>query len=138
MTLPCGCCNSAEPLTPVAVANRPGLSALVYRAGTYSSFFQTMLTRLSSPDYPALAALQTREPDDPAIALIDAWAIVADVLTFYQERIANESYLRTAIERRSILELARLVGYTLRPGVAASAYLAYTVDPNSTSTIAAG
>ncbi len=34
-------------------------------------------------------------------------AALADVLTFYQERIANEGYLRTATERRSILELAR-------------------------------
>ncbi|HWO26260.1 MAG TPA: putative baseplate assembly protein [Kofleriaceae bacterium] len=53
---------------------------------------------------------------------------MADVLTFYQERIANEGYLRTATERRSVLELARLVGYVLRPGVAATVYLAYTVD----------
>ena len=45
------------------------------------------------------------------IALLDAWATVGDVLTFYQERIANEGYLRTATERRSVLELARLVGY---------------------------
>jgi homeodomain-containing protein len=95
MTLPCGCCNGAEPVTPIAIANRPGLSALAYRAGTYASFFETMMARLSNPDFPTLAALQTREPDDPAIALIDAWAIVADVLTFYQERIANEGYLRT-------------------------------------------
>ena len=138
MTLPCGCCSGSTPLTPLSVANRPGLSALVYRAGTYASFFETMIARLSSPDFPALAALQTGDADDPAIALVDAWAIVADVLTFYQERIANEGYLRTAIERRSILELARLVGYALRPGVAATAYLAYTVDPNSTSTISAG
>jgi len=50
------------------------------------------------------------------------------VLTFYQERIANEGYLGTATERRSILELARLVGYELRPGVAASVYLAYVLD----------
>ncbi|HYK20810.1 MAG TPA: hypothetical protein VEV42_08755, partial [Pyrinomonadaceae bacterium] len=64
----------------------------------------------------------------PAIALLDAWATIGDVLTFYQERIANEGYLRTAIERRSVLELARLIGYSLRPGVAASAYLAYTLD----------
>ena len=49
----------------------------------------------------------------------------ADVLTFYQERIANEGFLRTATERRSILELARLIGYELNPGVAASVYLAY-------------
>ena len=54
-----------------------------------------------------------------------------DVLTFYQERIANEGYLRTATERRSILELARLVGYSLRPGVAATAYLAYTIDKDT-------
>ena len=53
---------------------------------------------------------------------------MADVLTFYQERIANESCLRTATERRSILELARLIGYTLRPGVASTVYLAYTLD----------
>ena len=53
---------------------------------------------------------------------------MADVLTFYQERIANESYLRTATERRSLLELARLIGYELRPGVAASTYLAFTLE----------
>ena len=45
-----------------------------------------------------------------------------DVLTFYQERIANEGYLRTATERRSMLELARAIGYELSPGVAASTY----------------
>src|SRR5262249_38115846 len=58
----------------------------------------------------------------------DAWATVADVLTFYQERIANESYLRTATERLSALELARLIGYELRPGVAANTYLAFTLE----------
>ena len=62
--------------------------------------------------------------------MLDAWAAVADVLTFYQERIANEGYLRTATERRSVLELARLVGYQPRPGVASSVYLAYTLDDN--------
>jgi predicted phage baseplate assembly protein len=78
--------------------------------------------------------LTTRSPDDPSIALLDAWATVADVLTFYQERIANEGYLRTALERRSVLELARLVGYALRPGVAATVYLAYTIDEKFTDT----
>jgi hypothetical protein len=79
--------------------------------------------------YP-LSGLTTRAANDPSLALLDAWATVGHVLTFYQERIANEGYLRTATERRSILELARLVGYTLRPGVAATGYLAYTIDTN--------
>jgi hypothetical protein len=90
-----------------------------------------MQARLSSTDYPELARLRTREKTDSAIALLDAWAIVGDVLTFYQERIANEGYLRTATERRSILELARLVGYALRPGVASTVYLAYTIEQDS-------
>src|SRR5260221_13654608 len=78
--------------------------------------------------------LTTRDVSDPSIAMLDAWATVADVLTFYQERIANEGYLRTATERRSILELARLVGYNLRPGVSASVYLAYTLEDGAAET----
>ncbi len=124
----CGCCEGLEPLTPLATANRPGLDALAYRAGTHATFLETMKARLSAGEYPALRGLSTRAADDPSLALLDAWATVADVLTFYQERIANEGYLRTATERRSILELARLVGYVPRPGVAASVYLAFTLE----------
>jgi predicted phage baseplate assembly protein len=90
-----------------------------------------MLARLGDLDLDGahpLAALRARTGDDASIALLDAWAVVADVLTFYQERIANEGYLRTATERRSLVELARLVGYRLRPGVAADAHLAYLLD----------
>ncbi|MEM6354043.1 MAG: putative baseplate assembly protein, partial [Cyanobacteria bacterium P01_D01_bin.14] len=126
----CDCCQGLDALTPLATANRPGLTALHYRVGTHATFLKTMLARLSSQDLPALAALRTRDPRDPAIALLDAWATVADVLTFYQERIANEGYLRTATERRSILELAQLVDYQLRPGVASSVYLAFTMEPD--------
>src|SRR5260221_4388954 len=153
----CGCCEGTEKLTPVSIANRPGLSALAYRTGAHGSFLETMKARLSTlgithadiglplnkpdeqdtPNYP-LQGLTTRSADDPAIAMLDAWATVADVLTFYQERIANEGYVRTATERRSLLELGRLVGYELRPGVAASTYLAYTIDPAAVAQIPAG
>ena len=82
--------------------------------------------------------MTTRSLDDPSIALLDAWAIVADVLTFYQERIANEGFLRTATERRSVLELARAIGYELNPGVAASAFLQFTVEEIIGSAAATG
>lgn len=136
----CGCCEGVESITPLPTANRPGLSKLVYRIGTHASFLETMMARLSSSDYPELSGLTTRDAADPSIALLDAWATVADVLTFYQERIGNEGYLRCATERRSILELARLVGYKLRPGVSSSVFLAYTIDENTKgeTTIPAG
>jgi predicted phage baseplate assembly protein len=127
----CNCCEGPSALTPAATANPPGLSKLAYRVGTHATFLQTMQARLSSVDYPVLPALRTRERSDPSIALLDAWSVLGDVLTFYQERIVNEGYLRTATERRSVLELARLVGYALQPGVAASVYLAYALDKDA-------
>ncbi|HEY0230043.1 MAG TPA: hypothetical protein VGC55_02225, partial [Dokdonella sp.] len=53
------------------------------------------------------------------------------MLSFYQDRIANEGYLRTSTERRSLIELGRLTGYALRPGVSASVYLAYDLDASA-------
>ena len=130
----CGCCAPGPSLN--TLFNRPGLSALAYRIGSYGIFLQRLLDEIHSvtiPDGPnqgakPLATLTTRALDDPSIALLDAWAVVADVLTFYEERIANEGFLRTATERRSVLELARAIGYELGPGVAASAYLQFTVE----------
>ncbi|MGH7512760.1 MAG: hypothetical protein ACREOQ_07550, partial [Gemmatimonadales bacterium] len=138
MSCTCGCCAGTEALTPQPVENRPGLSALRYRVGTHASFLTTMLARLSTADSAPLAELGTRDPADPAIALLDAWATIGGVLTFYQERIAQEGYLRTAVERRSLIELARLVGYAPRPGVSASAYLAFTLESGQAATVPAG
>jgi hypothetical protein len=85
-----------------------------------------------------LDRLTTRDPGDFTIALLDGWATVADVVSFYQERLVDEGYLRTATERRSVLELARLIGYEPRPGVAASVYLAFTLQDGHEVEIPAG
>ena len=118
-------------LTQNRLFNRPGLPELSYRISDYATVRSRLLARLSQrvPDRPiSLRQLTTRATDDPAIALMDACAVLVEVLTFYQERIANEGYLRTATERRSVLELARMVGYELDPGVAATTMVAFTVD----------
>jgi hypothetical protein len=101
---------------------------VAYRIGTHARFKERLLARLSSTDLPALQALGTRDDDDFLIALLDGWATVADVLTFYQERIANESFLRTATETRSLYHLAALIGYRPHPGVAATTYLAFDME----------
>jgi len=124
----CGCCEGLVRLTPALVANRPGLDRVSYRSGTYPDFKRTLLARVSGAQKAALEGLTTRDDDDFAIALLDVWALVCDVLTFYEERIANESYLRTATELLSIVELARLIDYRLQPGVAASTDIAFTME----------
>lgn len=129
----CGCggaCRGGhdERLAPAAVHNPPGRTALDYRVGEYGSFRAALLDRLASPAYPALQGLTVRTPDDPAIGLLEATAVLGDLLTFHSERIADEAYIRTANEHRSLVLLGRLVGHRPRPGVAAATHLAYTLE----------
>ncbi|GAA4022462.1 putative baseplate assembly protein [Streptomyces plumbiresistens] len=125
-----GACRGGhdERLAPAPPHNPPGRTALDYRVGEYGSFLAALLDRLASPAYPALSGLTVRTPDDPAIGLLDATAVLGDLLTFHSERIADEAYIRTANEHRSLVLLGRLVGHRPRPGVAASTYLAYTLE----------
>ncbi|MEM9302723.1 MAG: hypothetical protein AAGE01_11455, partial [Pseudomonadota bacterium] len=129
-----GPCGAADH-TPKRPDNRQGLQTLDYRITRQVDSFDRMLWRLPRLELPddaerrhPLAALRTRDLEDPTISLIDAYAVACDVLSFYSERIANEGYIGTATQRSSIAELARMIGYELGPGVAASAYLAFTVE----------
>lgn len=162
----CNCCSGVQPSTRRSVANAHGRSQLRYRVGQYGDFLQSMIAELgtmrialpdmsssqallggalpgqvtplaSLPENP-LIALTTRSHSDPTIAMLDAWSIVLHVMSFYSERIANEGYLRTATEFRSVLELARLVGYQPRPGVSATTHLAYLLEKDHALTIRAG
>ncbi len=120
--------STLDSLPGVHRINPPGLTRISYRAGTYTTVLQrlitTLMTQRDANGFPMLQ-LDTQAQENWVLGLLQAWALVADVLSFYQERIANEGYLRTATERRSLLELARAIGYELQPGVSASTYLAF-------------
>jgi len=121
----CGCCETPG-LGPLGLENRPSLDAISYRIGTQPVFKARMKVGIGARQ--ELAGLTSRDDSDPAMALVDAWACVLDVLTFYQERIANEGYLRTATETRSVYSLAAEIGYVPNPGVAADVMLAFQLD----------
>jgi hypothetical protein len=107
-----------------------------YRIGTFATFRKAIVDELSRT--PELAGLTSRESDDYTITAIELWSAVADVLTFYQERIANEAFLRTVTLRDSVLRLVRLIDYELRPGAAATTALAFTLEVGARALIAAG
>jgi len=105
--------------------NHPGLSSIRFRIGTYHDFKASMIARLSSTRYGPMAELTTRDADDFTLALIDAWAVICDLVTFYSQQWMNESFLPTAQEMLSLHELAALTGYAPHPGAAASADLRF-------------
>jgi hypothetical protein len=69
---------------------------------------------------------------------IELWAYLADILTFYQERIANEAYLGTATQRSSAVRLARLIDYKPGPGAAASGVAAFSAAKGKVVAVPAG
>jgi uncharacterized phage protein gp47/JayE len=129
----CDCSRCSKPETGLLAPprNRAGLDAVKARIGDYGAFFTDAKHRLSSHESPNLQALGTRDQNDPTIALLDAWSVAADVLTFYRERLTQEAYLRTAIDEFSLRELANMVGFKPRPGIAATVHLAYLLDSSA-------
>jgi hypothetical protein len=130
----CGCAEADAPEAPAGVFNRPALPAIAWRIGRFAGFRAAALRGLTT----ALPALTTRDGDDHAITLVELWAAMADVLTFHGERIANESYLRTAVHRDSVRRLVRLLDYRPFAGLAAETQVAFGLDPGATLTIARG
>lgn len=65
-----------------------------------------------------IARIQDRVPNwtanDPAdfgVALVEAFAYMGDILSYYIDRNANESFINTATQRDSVLNIARTYGY---------------------------
>src|SRR4051794_31257041 len=68
-------------------------------------------------------------PNDLGVLLVELFSYMGDIVLHHQDRLASESYLSTAIERRSAVDLLRLVGDELRPPRPASADLTLLFDP---------
>jgi hypothetical protein len=121
---------------PKPIFNRPGLPRIDYRIGSYADLRERMFALVNQD--PALAAWTHRGADDPGIAILEGAAVVGDILTFYQQLYANELYLRTAQWRESVVELVRLLGYRLAPGVGGEATFAMAVKGTTPVTIDKG
>ncbi len=61
--------------------------------------------------------------------LVELYAFVGDVLTFYQDNLARESRLVTATQRKSVMALAKMLGYRLRGAQAATTEVLLELAP---------
>jgi hypothetical protein len=103
-----------------------GLPVLPRQIASFPEFREAMLAGINSE--PALDAWRARSSDDFGIMLFEMWAYVCDSIAFYDEVIADESYLRTASLRPSVRKLVGLLGYVPRPAVAARVDLAILAE----------
>jgi hypothetical protein len=126
-------CDGALPAPP---GNLPGLSHIGFRAGTFREFRRALLTPLDGEG--ALAGWRPGGDGDLAVMMVEWWAYLADILTFYNERIANQDYLRTADLPESVPLLVALLGYRPRPAIGATGVLAALVTPGQTASLPKG
>jgi len=132
----------------------PGLTRLPRQTGTFAEFRRALLhgvsirTTLLLDKHPlwslrylierdrdglkkslgAIAQWRGRHPRDFGMMLLEMWAYVCDLTSFYDDVFAHESYVRTARRRDSLRKLVDLLGYIPRPAVAALAQLAASAD----------
>jgi len=149
-------CSCEKTDQPRPIYNRAGLQTIGRRVGTVSSFRAQILGTVrdvvsalaeESADEPRpvgqlpvespLERWTARTPDDIGVGIIEAASVTLDVLTFYQERIANEAYLRTAREGDSVEAIVSLLGYELSPGVTAVTHLVFDIEPERNVTVPA-
>ncbi len=124
---------------PVSAQNAAYQKSLVYRADDYSSLRFKLLQHLEEafPNWNRMLADKTG-PQDFGVAFIEMFSYMADVLGFYQNCKANESFLRTATLQASLIELCELIDYRIPPGASASALQTFLLKPGQSGTIAAG
>ena len=113
-----------------------GLSSLPRQIASFPEFRTAMLSAIGG--HAPLKDWRARSSDDFGIMLLEMWSYVCDSLSFYDEVIANESYLRTAQQRSSLRKMVGLLGYIPRPAVAATVNLAIVAEGRQPVLVPAG
>jgi hypothetical protein len=111
---------------PRVVNNPPGRAVVDYRIGDFASFRHALLA--PRPNEAALLRWHPEARTDLALQLLEWWAYLADVLTFYNERAIQEVLLRTAVHPEDLRRIVRLLGYRPRPGIGATGVVAALAD----------
>jgi hypothetical protein len=130
-----GCpCDRVE--FPPELKIMSGLDSLPRKIAGFADFRKAMLANIGIKA--PLIDWRAREGDDPGIMLLEMWAYLCDSLSFYDEVIANEAYLRTATQSASLRRLSALIGYVPRPAVSSTVLLAAIAEGGQILKIPAG
>ena len=116
------------------MATSPLLPVIDYTSRDYESI-RADLIRLIRARIPFWTA---DNPSDFGVALVEAFAYGIDGLHYYLDRVANEAYLPTAVQRESLYSIASMFNYTPRRASPSTAYLEFRNSTQAEITLPAG
>jgi Baseplate J-like protein len=99
-----------------------------YLAKDYASFRRLMLDRMAV----LMPRWKERNAADIGVVLVEALAYTADQLSYQQDAVATEAYLRTARRRISLRRHARLMDYFISEGCNARTWIQLEVSADAT------
>lgn len=137
----CPCDEPVDPAVEIARALNAiaaGQRALPRQVRSFPGVREALLAGIRAPGRDALREWRARNSRDLGLMLLEMWAYVSDVLSFYDERIANETYIRTAQRSISLRRLVDLLGYIPAPGLAGSVTLAALAEGRKSVTLPVG
>ena len=91
----------------MAASPKKIIPSVDYTSRDYAALRQELITRVQD----RVPAWTGNDPADFGLALVESFAYMGDLVNYYIDRIANESYLLTATQRQSVLNLAAAYGY---------------------------
>lgn len=97
-----------------------------YTSKDYAAYRDDMLAHATT----LLPQWTSRSPNDFGVVLVELFAYMGDNLSFYGDRIANEAFLKTATQRSSVLQIARMLDYRPNGTNAATTTLTFSTAPS--------
>lgn len=123
-------CAAAQACAPQAVAE-PDLS---YLAKDFASFRQLLLDRLAL----IMPAWTEAHEPDIGMAIVELLSWVGDELSYYQDAVGTEAYLRTARLRISVRRHLTLIDYLMHDGCNARTWVCVELSGSGPVTLKAG
>ena len=112
----------------------PLLPVIDYTSRDYEAI-RSDLIRLIRARIPTWTA---ENPSDFGVALVEGIAYAVDGLHYYLDRVANEAYLSTAVQRESLYAIADMFNYIPRRAEPSSVNLTFSNSTQAPVTIPAG
>ncbi len=117
-------CGRDPPTIAPAPRDYAGVDLMAH---DFDSLLRAMFDQLPqlAPDW------HDRSEADQGMVLMELFAYAGDQLSYLQDRVALEGFLRTATQYESVRKLLRLVDYTMDPGSAGEAPVLFEVEGNA-------
>jgi hypothetical protein len=119
-------------MTVTPVSNIP--VSIDYTGRDYYSLRESLIARVQEriPNWTAA------DPSDFGVALVEAFAYLGDMVSYYIDRTANEAYITTATQRDNLLNIAQTYGYIPAGYRQATVDVTFSNSSDATVTIPAG